>query len=100
MVSNSHNNVLYVGVTTDLIRRINQHRDKFFNNAFTVRYNVDKLVYFEIFSRIEDAKARENQLKNWKREWKDELILSRNPGKRDLFPALLADDWSAGVFVI
>jgi putative endonuclease len=100
MIANEHNNVLYVGVTSDLIIRIKQHKEKFYPDSFSARYNVHKLVYFEMFLRIEDAIARESQLKNWKREWKDALINERNPDWKNLFDALNNDDWSSGVFVI
>ncbi len=64
--TNKNNNVIYIGVTGDLIKRIYQHKNKIFE-GFTKKYNVDKLVYYEIYNNIEDAIRREKQLKNWHR---------------------------------
>ncbi len=83
LITNTHNTVLYVGVTNNLVRRIAEHKAKV-NKGFTYKYNCDKLVYFEKFDLIIDAIAREKQLKNWKREWKNELISKSNPGWDDL----------------
>ena len=80
-MSNIYNNVLYVGVTNDLVRR--EHKAKV-NKGFTFNYNVDKLVYFESIHSINDAIAREKQIKNWKREWKNELVNKENPEWKDL----------------
>ena len=82
-LSNQHNNVLYVGVTNNLRRRVAEHKAKI-NKGFTYKYNCDKLVYFEIFDSIIDAISREKQLKNWKREWKNELINGMNPDWKEL----------------
>jgi putative endonuclease len=75
--------VLYIGVTNDLYRRIEEHKSCEIK-GFTQKYNCDKLVYFEAFDYIEDAIAREKQLKNWKREWKNKLIETTNPDWKDL----------------
>jgi putative endonuclease len=82
-MSNKYNNVLYVGVTNDLVRRIAEHKAKI-NKGLTYKYNVDKLVYFETFNLMTDAIAREKQLKNWKREWKNALIDKENIEWMDL----------------
>jgi putative endonuclease len=82
-MSNSHNNVLYVGVTNNLLRRVAEHKAKV-NKGFTYKYNCDKLVYFEEFEWVVDAIAREKQIKNWKREWKNELVNKDNPDWNDL----------------
>jgi putative endonuclease len=82
-LANRYNNVLYVGVTNDLVRRVAEHKAKI-NKGFTYKYNCDKLVYYEIFSLMITAIAREKQLKNWKREWKDSLINEINPEWKDL----------------
>jgi putative endonuclease len=82
-LTNHHNNVLYVGVTNDVIRRIAEHKTKI-NKGFTYRYNCDKLAYYEEFALMTDAIAREKQIKNWKREWKNELINNFNPEWKDL----------------
>jgi len=78
IVTNIYRTTFYIGVTNDLNKRVSQHNDKTGSN-FTSKYNVCDLVYFEIFNEIEQAIAREKQLKNWKREWKINLIKSKNP---------------------
>ena len=87
-MANSHNKVLYVGITSELILRVNQHKTKAFPNSFTAKYNCDKLVYYESFHTIEEAIAREKNIKDWKREWKDELINKMNPEWNDLYGEL------------
>ena len=82
--TNKNNNVIYVGVTGNLLQRICQHKNKIFA-GFTKKYNVDKLVYYEIYNNIEDAIRREKQLKNWHREWKMRLIEEHNPEFNDLY---------------
>ena len=88
ITTNKNNTVLYIGVTSDLKDRIHQHKTKHFPNSFTAKYNVDKLVYFEFFSRIEDAIAREKQIKAGSRKKKTDLINSQNPEWKDLFDKL------------
>ena len=87
-MTNASNNVLYVGVTADLIVRVDQHKTKAFPDSFTAKYNCDKLVYFEPYHRIEEAIAREKNIKDWKREWKDALVNKVNPHWRDLYDEL------------
>jgi len=82
-MSNNYNNVLYIGVTNNLTRRVAEHKAKI-NKGFTYKYNCDKLVYFEKFDLIVEAIAREKQLKNWKREWKNELVVKQNVRWEDL----------------
>ena len=74
---------LYIGVTTNLPKRVWEHKNKVVE-GFTEKYNVDKLVYFETTDSIESAIKREKQLKNWHREWKINLIKENNPDFRDL----------------
>ncbi len=62
-VTSKSNSVLYVGVTSDLFVRIQQHREHFFKGSFSDRYNTEKLVYYEIFGTIEEAIAREKEIK-------------------------------------
>ena len=76
---------LYVWVTSDLIKRIQEHKEKIDKDCFTAKYDCTKLVYYEIYNDINLAIAREKQLKNWKRERKIELIEKENPIWRDLF---------------
>ena len=84
IVTNKANTVLYTGVTSDLKNRVLQHKQKAFNKSFTAAYNCNKLVYFEEYNWIDDAIAREKQLKAGSRKKKIDLILSTNPGWEDL----------------
>jgi putative endonuclease len=74
---------LYIGFTNDLARRLYQHKAGLMS-GFTSRYNVDRLVHFEAFSDVRDAKRREKQLKGWRRDRKIELIEAENPEWEDL----------------
>lgn len=76
--------VLYTGITSTLGRRANEHREHLIE-GFTKRYNCDRLIYMERYSTIEEAIAREKQLKKWRREKKLWLIRQMNPDFRDLF---------------
>ena len=75
---------IYVGVTTDLVRRVWQHREGQ-ADGFTKRYWIKRLVYFEEHATAESAIAREKRLKRWRRSWKDKLIESANREWRDLY---------------
>jgi putative endonuclease len=77
--------VLYTGVTNDLQRRVSEHRSPE-NRGFTSRYKVDKLVYYEEFDDIEEAIAREKQIKGGSRQKKIDLVNSMNPWWKDLMP--------------
>lgn len=79
---------LYIGVTSDLAKRIWEHKNNIVK-GFTEKYQVHKLVYYEVFQRIEDAIKREKQLKRWNRNWKIELIEQQNPQWQDLYSQLL-----------
>lgn len=83
ILTNYLNTTLYIGVTNNLLRRIYEHKTKQ-NEGFSSKYNLNKLVYFEITESIEEALNREKQLKNWKREWKITLIKENNPEFKDL----------------
>ena len=87
LLANKHNNVLYTGVTNDLIRRVYEHKNKMVA-GFTQKYNVDRLVYFEVCSGIVVAIEREKQIKGWSRKKKQELINSLNPEWDDLYRSL------------
>lgn len=87
LLTNKHNNVLYTGVTNNLIRRIYEHKAKLVN-GFTQKYNVDRLVYYEAYSNIVEAIQREKQIKGWIRKRKDTLINALNPQWEDLYPSL------------
>jgi putative endonuclease len=80
----SFKQILYVGVTNDLARRIYQHKTKTHPDSFTARYNIDRLVYFETFGDVRDAIAREKEIKGWRRSKKVALIESQNPTWKDL----------------
>ena len=83
IMTNYSETSLYIGVTSDLQKRVWEHKNKVVE-GFTEKYNVDKLVYFEITDSIESAIKREKQLKNWHREWKINLIKEMNPEFKDL----------------
>ncbi len=68
----------YVGVTDDLIKRINEHQNGV-GSAFTTKYNLKDLVFFEEFTDIKQAISREKQLKNWHKNWKLNLVKEKNP---------------------
>ena len=85
IMTNFQHTVLYTGVTSNLPLRIYQHKTKEFKTSFTYRYNCDILVWFESFSRIEDAIAREKQLKAGNRSRKEDLIHAMNPHWNDLW---------------
>ncbi|KJF43872.1 GIY-YIG nuclease family protein [Draconibacterium sediminis] len=88
ITTNSHNRVLYTGVTSDLKGRIDSHKIKKYPNAFTAKYNADKLVWYQEFNSIIDARAREKQLKAGNRAKKIKLIETINPKWEDLFEKL------------
>jgi putative endonuclease len=83
ILSNTRRGVLYVGVTNDLSRRMFEHKSRLVS-GFTRKYGVILLVYFEEYSSILEARAREASLKRWRRAWKIQLIESLNPDWRDL----------------
>jgi len=87
ILASRRNGTLYVGVTSDLARRVWQHRTGAVE-GFTSRYGVHHLVWYEAHERIVDAIAREKAIKFWKRAWKLELIERSNPDWLDLYPLL------------
>ncbi|ANE51966.1 GIY-YIG nuclease family protein [Flavisolibacter tropicus] len=87
MLSNVHRSVFYVGVTSDLMRRIWQHKSGE-GGKFTSSYKCHLLLYYEAYAHISRAIEREKNLKNWHREWKINLIKQENPEMKDL-----AADW-------
>ena len=78
---------LYVGMTNDLVRRIYQHRTKTIP-GFTARYNITRLVWFEVYADPISAITREKELKKWRRAWKIALIERDNPGLNDLYDSI------------
>ena len=89
IMSNKNNTTLYVGVTSNLISRVYEHKEKLHPQSFTAKYNLKKLVYFEGFHSIEEAIAREKQIKGGSRKKKIRLIESINPGWKDLYEEVL-----------
>ena len=90
MLASGHYGTLYVGVTRDLQRRVEQHRGKE-TAGFTKRYGVDRLVYFHGFGDVNDAITYEKRLKRWRRDWKVRLIEETNPHWEDLYLHMMAD---------
>jgi putative endonuclease len=87
-MTNAHHTVLYCGATNDLYKRIQEHRNGMYSNSFTSKYNINKLVYFETFSLVTDAFAREKQVKAGSRKKKIQLIETINVDRKDLFETL------------
>ena len=87
MMTNSGDTVIYTGVTNDLARRVYEHKNKLIK-GFTSRYNITKLVYYEIYDDEITAISREKQLKHFKREWKIKLINEFNPDWVDLYDSI------------
>ena len=88
IMSNKNNGTLYVGVTSDLVRRVYEHKNKLIE-GFTSKYNLTKLVYYEIWQGEIEAIQREKNLKHYNRKWKIELIDKFNPEWNDLYESLI-----------
>ena len=88
IMASKKNGTLYTGVTNDISRRVFEHKTHFNQNSFTSRYNVNKLVYMEVFEKPGYAIAREKQIKSLLRKKKIDLIKSFNPEWKDLFDCL------------
>jgi putative endonuclease len=87
ILANAKRGVLYVGMTNNLTRRLEQHRAKSVD-AFTAKYGVIHLVYFEEYAVVDEARSRERTIKRWRRDWKFKLIEANNPDWIDLGPQL------------
>lgn len=85
IITNKKEGTLYIGVTSTLRERVEKHKIGV-DGSFSKKYNLDKLVFFEEYLHIEEAIKREKQLKRFKRQWKIDLIQSKNPAWNDLFP--------------
>jgi putative endonuclease len=83
-MASAPNGILYVGVTSDLVQRVYQHRNGLVQ-GFTKKYSVKRLVYFEQYDDIRLAIQREHNIKHWSRTWKVRLILANNPEWNDLY---------------
>ena len=88
VLASQRNGTLYTGVTADLLRRMDEHKNKLVD-GFTKKYSIDKLVYYEIFDDINEAIKREKCIKTWQREWKLSLIEKSNPEWEDLYDKIL-----------
>ncbi len=84
ILTNQRHTVLYIGVTSDLVKRVYEHKIKAVK-GFTEKYNVDKLVYYEMTGDVESAIKCEKNMKEWKREWKENRINEMNPEWKDLY---------------
>jgi putative endonuclease len=91
IMTNKNKTTLYIGATSDLIARVTQHKNHYYKNSFTDRYNLEYLVWYETFHTIEEALAYEKKLKGWKRNRKIELIVTMNPNWNDLWEII--KDW-------
>jgi len=88
ILASKRNGTLYIGVTSDLVKRVWEHKSDFVE-GFTKQYQVHDLVWYEIHERMENAIEREKQLKEWQRQWKVELIEKTNPYWNDLYPTII-----------
>jgi putative endonuclease len=88
ILSSKRNGTLYVGVTSDLLKRVWEHRNNLME-GFTKRYGVHQLVWYELHGSLESAIKREKRLKDWKRKWKVQLIEKTNPNWEDLYPSII-----------
>jgi putative endonuclease len=93
MLASRWNGTLYVGVTSDLVERVWQHRENLVE-GFTKKYSVHRLVWYECHESMTSAIARERAIKEWKRAWKIELIQAENREWRDLYPDLVGETGS------
>ena len=89
ILTNINNHVIYVGITNDLLRRVYEHKNHLDKGSFTDRYNVEKLVYYEITSDVNSAIAREKQITGWTRIRKNKWVESKNPNWNELYDGLL-----------
>jgi putative endonuclease len=88
ILASKKHGTLYIGVTSDLPKRIWEHKQKA-TKGFTEKYEVDRLVYYEVFDDMTHAILREKQMKTWKRDWKIRLIEEHNPDWNDLYESIL-----------
>jgi putative endonuclease len=88
-MSNTKDTVLYVGMTNDLARRMYEHKNHLDKDSFTSKYNVTKLVHFEMSCDVDAAIEREKQIKSWKRNRKIALVMESNPRMIDLYDQIV-----------
>ena len=84
-MTNKNKTTLYLGVISDLIKRVQEHKNHIYPHSFTAKYNLEYLIYYENFSRIEEAILMEKQIKKWARGKKETLINKLNPNWDDLW---------------
>ena len=87
LLASKKHGTLYLGVTNDIVRRVYEHKTKAVP-GFTSRYNITRLVWFEIYDDPISAISREKELKKWKRDWKAQLIQEKNPNWDDLYESI------------
>jgi putative endonuclease len=90
IMASKKNGTLYVGVTSNLVKRIWEQKNNMVE-GFTKRYGVHQVIWYELHASMESALAREKRLKDWKRAWKLELIEKKNPDWQDLYSTIV--DW-------
>jgi putative endonuclease len=88
MMASKKNGTLYIGVTSDLVKRVYEHKQGIVD-GFTKKYDIHQLVWYEYHAAISEAILRERQIKKWKRAWKIELIEKNNPLWRDLYDDII-----------
>ena len=88
ILASKRNGTLYIGVTSDLVKRVWEHKNNVVE-GFTKRYGVHQLVWYDLHENMESAIKREKQLKEWNRQWKLELIEDTNPNWQDLYPVII-----------
>ena len=88
MLASKPNGTLYVGITSNIIKRIYEHKEKYVE-GFTKKYNISRLVYFEEYNDVKEAISREKCIKRWKRSWKIKLINENNPKWEDLYGEII-----------
>src|ERR1700761_7720897 len=89
IMTNKRHTVLYVGVTSELVSRVWDHKNKTYPNSFTAKYNCTKLVYYQFYPHIEEAIAVEKTTKGSSRAYKIQLVMSLNPEWKDLYDELI-----------
>ena len=87
LLASKRNGTLYVGVTSDLVKRVWEHKNHLVD-GFTKRYGVDRLVWYEVHDTMESAIQREKAIREWQRAWKLELIEEFNPDWKDLYDSV------------
>ncbi len=93
IMASKKNGTLYIGVTSNLLKRVYEHKNDLVA-GFTKKYQVHRLVYYEVHTDIHQAITREKQMKKWKRQWKIELIEKTNSDWMDLYNSLVGEDGS------